>query len=157
MHFDAREQEKYSLQVGDVLVVEGGSVGQTSVWNGEIDGPVCFDKHVLRLRGIPGQSLSQYAKQWASWSYESGQFLSEARGVTIKALGFQRAKGMKVPQATIEEQVATVEFLDSIDETVANTAALVLHLAKSRAELLTALFSGAHVIPASYDEVLPAS
>lgn len=156
MNFDPKEQSKYSLQDGDVLVVEGGSIGQTAVWRGDIEGPVGFDKHVLRIRGVDGTSVSPYAHQWARWCYETGRFQAQARGVTIKALGFQRAKDMSVPAAPLTQQLNVVELLDSSDIAAASAHETVKSLRHLRAEVLSSVLSGAHRIPETYDELMGA-
>lgn len=154
MNFDPREQSKYGLQEGDVLVVEGGSVGQTAVWKGEIAGPVGFDKHVLRLRGLEACSTSSFANQWARWCYESGRFEAQARGITIKALGYQRAKDMIAPALPISRQNEVTDLLDSADAAASSSMTASDSLRTIRAELLASLLSGAHRIPESYDELM---
>lgn len=74
MNFSPPEQEKYGLRPRDVMLVEGGSLGQSSMWMGELGGAVGFDKHVIRLREVPGTSIAEYALQWTRWAYESGAF-----------------------------------------------------------------------------------
>jgi type I restriction enzyme S subunit len=156
MNFDPKEQAKYSLQNGDVLVVEGGSIGQTAVWKSEIQGPVGFDKHVLRVRGLMDISTSGFANQWARWCYETGRFEAQARGVTIKALGFQRAKDMPVPAPPVARQMEVTDILDSCDEAATSSMDAVDSLRLLRTELLSALLSGAHRIPETYDELMGA-
>lgn len=154
MNFDPKEQAKYALQEGDVLVVEGGSIGQTAVWKGEIQGPVGFDKHVLRVRGVKDISVSTFANQWARWCYETGRFEAQARGVTIKALGFQRAKDMTVPAVPLGRQVEVADLLDSSDAAVDSSSETADKLRSLRAEMLSPLLSGAHRIPETYDELM---
>jgi type I restriction enzyme, S subunit len=156
MNFDPKEQSKYALQYGDVLVVEGGSIGQTAVWKEEIQGPVGFDKHVLRIRGLGDDSTSPFANQWARWCYETGRFEAQARGVTIKALGFQRAKDMAVPAAPLARQIEVADLLDSPDAAAASSLEVASSLRTLRTQLLSALLSGAHRIPETYDELMGA-
>lgn len=156
MNFDPKEQSKYSLQEGDVLVVEGGSIGQTAVWRGEIEGPVGFDKHVLRIRGRNASSTAPFAHQWARWCYESGRFDEQARGATIKALGFQRAKAMGVPSVSLTRQIEVVDLLDGPDAAAASSLDAAHSLQDLRTEVLSALLSGAHRIPETYDELMGA-
>lgn len=156
MNFDPKEQFKYSLEDGDVLVVEGGSVGQTAVWKNAIQGPVGFDKHVLRIRGLGGASTSSFANHWARWCYETGRFEAQARGVTIKALGFQRAKEMAVPAAPLARQIEVANLLDSPDAATESSLEATGSLRALRTELLSALLGGAHRIPETYDELMGA-
>jgi type I restriction enzyme S subunit len=49
MDFSETEEAKFSLEIGDVLVCEGGEVGRTAIWRGELD-QCCFQKAIHRLR-----------------------------------------------------------------------------------------------------------
>jgi len=49
MDFSPAERQKFSLILGDLLVCEGGEVGRTAVWRGEIEG-CYFQKAVHRVR-----------------------------------------------------------------------------------------------------------
>jgi len=49
MDFDERESQKFDLRHGDVLVCEGGEIGRTAVWRGEL-GPCSYQKAIHRLR-----------------------------------------------------------------------------------------------------------
>jgi len=54
MDFTEKEEEKYRLQPGDLLVCEGGNVGRTAIWEGQING-VYYQNHLHRLRPkVPG-------------------------------------------------------------------------------------------------------
>ena len=49
MDFAPWERDRYLLQPGDLLVCEGGEVGRTAIWSGEID--ECFyQKAIHRVR-----------------------------------------------------------------------------------------------------------
>lgn len=154
MNFSPSEQEKYCIRPGDVMLVEGGSLGQSSMWLGELDGPLGFDKHVIRLRAKDGQSIAEFALQWTRWAYESGAFDAQATGATIRALGFGRAKAMVVPRLTVSEQQIMVEPLRALDEALGAHLRTASSLRDLRSNLLTALLSGEHEIPESYDELM---
>lgn len=98
MNFTPVEQDRYCIRTGDVMLIEGGAtLGRSSMWKADVEGPVGFDKHMIRLRAVRGRSLPEYALQWTKWAYESGAFDAVATGITIRALGFGRASGMPVP------------------------------------------------------------
>ena len=154
MNFSPAEQERYCLQPEDVMLVEGGSLGQSSMWCGEIAGQVGFDKHVIRLRAIAGESIPEYALQWTRWAYESGAFDAQATGATIRALGFGRACAMPVPALTVREQERFVDALESGDRAVEAHLVAARAAVALRSNVLTALVSGEHEIPESYDELI---
>jgi len=51
MDFTNEEIMKFCLKPGDLLVCEGGEVGRTAIWRGELD--IClYQNHIHRLRSI---------------------------------------------------------------------------------------------------------
>jgi type I restriction enzyme S subunit len=153
MNFEPREQEKYAVLPGDVLLVEGGSVGQAAHWAGEVDGFVGFDKHIIRIRAREGVSTSEYALQWCHWARENGQFAGQATGITIKALGFSRASNMGVPDLPIAQQARLTAPLVAVAEQVAATRAEAARLRQVRAGLLSGLLDRAIDIESAKLEV----
>lgn len=156
MNFEPAEQILYCLRDGDVLLVEGGSIGNVARWSGEVPGRIGFDKHLIRLRERRGKSTSEYAVQWAKWSRQTGAFTSQATGITIKALGFGRASAMPVPSINIYEQAAVTAPLKAADDLRAELGHHLSSITAVRSALLDELLSGEHAIPASYDELLNA-
>ncbi len=53
MDFDERESRKFDLRHGDVLVCEGGEIGRTAVWHGQLE-PCSYQKAIHRLRSRHG-------------------------------------------------------------------------------------------------------
>ena len=141
MNFDLREQEKYALRSGDVVISEGGTPGNAALWSGQLPGPIGFDKHVIRLRPQAGFSTSAYALHWAHWTRESGVFDATATGITIKALGFGRASAMPVPSIDIHEQDTLTAPLESVAESNDSLSAELASLRTVRSGVLTALLS----------------
>ncbi|AQU67443.1 hypothetical protein BBN63_15515 [Streptomyces niveus] len=150
MNFEPREQEKYAVLPDDILLVEGGSIGQAALWAGEVSGFVGFDKHVIRIRTRAGVSTPEYALQWCHWARETGQFAAQATGITIKALGFSRASSMSVPDLPIAEQTKLTGYLAAAAEQVAATRAEADRLRKVRAVLLSGLLD--HTIDIESDK-----
>ncbi|WP_027020280.1 restriction endonuclease subunit S [Corynebacterium sputi] len=154
MNFEPDEQHKYAISSGDVLLAEGGTVGQSALWKEEIQGPVGFDKHVIRLRPVEGMSTTNYIHQWCRWAFETGLFRETAKGVTISALGFGRAKALPVPKVPFEDQQGQTATLVAADALGQQLAAERSQLLQARAALLSELLSGLHQIPTSYDEFI---
>lgn len=158
MNFDPLEQLKYRLHVGDVLVTEGcGSLtqlGASAHWSGEIEGQVCFQNTLIRLRGKPEVSVSDYSYQWARHAFESGLFASLASGTNIFHIGSTRLAEVPVVALTLEEQMLFVDQMTAVDQVAesARTAASAAHTMSS--QLADALLSGVHRIPDTYDVVM---
>lgn len=158
MNFTPHERKKFSLQVGDVLVSEGSAsavaVGQAGVWQGEIEGPVCFQKTLLRFRGVKGLSLPSFTNHWCQWAYESGTFLRISSGTNIKHITAVRVLELPVSLPTLDEQISIVRELDGLATHHSSIIDELANLRHFRSALLIALLNQEVEIPESYDRML---
>jgi type I restriction enzyme, S subunit len=122
MNFEPREQEKFALMGGDVLVSEASgsapSVGMPAVWREELPGTVCFQNTLLRYRSIEGVSLPAYVEHYCHWAFDTGRFLAAASGTNIRHIGVGGATSMTVRRATIPEQEAFIAKATAAAEAV---------------------------------------
>jgi len=104
MDFTDEEVKKLSLKVGDLLVCEGGEVGRTAVWNGEID--VCLHQnHVHRLRRITDNVIPEFYMYWMQVAFQVFNLYSgQASETTISNLSIGRLKSFLVPFPPVEIQ-----------------------------------------------------
>ena len=158
MNFTPAEQARYGLISGDTLVTEGcGSIAQLGAsahWSDEIQGPVCFQNTLLRIRARPGISIAGYAYQWARYSFESGAFANIASGTNIFHIGAERAGAMPVIAISTEHQEDFLEIVEAADAAATASRHLLTRLTEARDAVLTDLLSGETVILDSYDELL---
>lgn len=161
MNFMPAEQEKYALVPGDVLVTEGcgslSQIGANAVWRGEVEGTVCFQNTLLRLRAIEGKTIPSFVAQWARFAFESGLFAEVSSGTSIFHVGAERAAKMPLPAIPVKDQAAVARVLDQGDVIVRGARARLVALDDIRGSVLSVLFSGAHEIPESYDQLLAES
>ncbi len=117
MNFTPAEQEIFGLRSGDVLVTEGSgslrAVGAAAVWNAEIEGTVCFQNTLIRLRPRNGITDAKYLGWWARAAYASGQLAAIASGANIYHLSSERVKGLPVHLPPIDEQRRIAGFLEA--------------------------------------------
>jgi type I restriction enzyme S subunit len=158
MSFSRDEEDKYSLVAGDVLVTEGSgspeTVGAPAAYNGEVPGPVCFQNTLLRYRSLPGITTDLFVLHWCYWAFESGLFREVASGTNIKHIGSRRAEAMQVCLPSLERQEEVTAELDALTRVVDASQAVVDRLLTLRSHVLSALLSGEHEIPSSYDEFM---
>ena len=57
MDFDEEDRVRYSLKPGDILICEGGEIGRSAIWNGELD-ECYYQKALHRLRSTNGDDDS---------------------------------------------------------------------------------------------------
>ncbi len=145
MNFSPGEQRAFALAPGDVLVTEGSgsltAVGASSVWNGELDGTVCFQNTLLRLR--PRSSTdSRFLAWWCRYAFADGLFASVATGANIYHLSAERLRALPVRYLPLLRQRAIAAYLDTetarIDALIAKKQRMIDGLLERR-EVITAL------------------
>ncbi len=116
MNFTPAEQQVFCLRTGDVLVSEGAgslaAVGASAVWDGSIEGVVCFQNTLLRLRPRVSMASPRFLAWWARHAYASRLFASAAMGVNIYHLSADRVRSLPVRFPTIPIQERIADFLD---------------------------------------------
>lgn len=111
MDFNAEERAKYRLMPGDLLVCEGGDVGRTAVWRGELDN--CFiQKTVHRVRPTSTLDESRYLFYVMFFAAHQGVFVAEGNRSTIVHLTAEKLLRHRFPFPPLNEQRAIVTYLD---------------------------------------------
>ncbi|MFE2696326.1 restriction endonuclease subunit S [Streptomyces mirabilis] len=117
MNFTPTEQQTFSLRPGDVLITEGSgslrAVGASAVWRGEIDGVVCFQNTLLRLRPRDDRADGRFLEWWARSAFGSGVFASVASGANIYHISAERVRALPIELPPLEEQRRIADFLDA--------------------------------------------
>lgn len=117
MNFAPSEQQTFSLRPGDVLITEGSgsisSVGASAVWRGEIDGVVCFQNTLLRLRPRDDRADGRFLEWWARSAFGSGLFASVASGANIYHISAERVRALPIELPPLDEQRRIADFLDA--------------------------------------------
>lgn len=144
MNFEPREQAKFALEPGDVLVSEASAsasaVGMPSVWNGELLGVVCFQNTLLRFRAVEGKSLPGFVEQWCRWAFETGRFLAAASGTNIRHVGVRGASSMAVRLPSIERQGEFLRWIAAVAEASSAVVAEFVTIDQLGNALLTEIF-----------------
>lgn len=149
MNFTPTEQERFALRKGDVLVSEGSgslsAVGASAVWNGEINGTICFQNTLLRLR--PRSSTDpRFLAWWCRYAHTDGLFASIATGANIYHISAQRVRSIRMNYVLLSEQRAIADHLETetarIDALIESTHEVIDLLAERRQALITAAVTG---------------
>ncbi len=105
------EYLRYTLHKGDLLVCEGGEVGRTAMWRGEL--PICaFQKAIHRLRPLSGRDLPRFFYYVMRATASTGVFVAHGNPNTIPHLTAEKLRVYRFAFPSTEEQRAIVEFLD---------------------------------------------
>jgi type I restriction enzyme S subunit len=103
MDFDPREERKFLLQRGDVLVCEGGEPGRAAVWTGAID-HCLYQKALHRLRPINGAVDPQFLVYRLWLGAYRGEFLADQTQSTIAHLPAIRLAELKLKLPPLGDQ-----------------------------------------------------
>ena len=110
MWFSPRDREHLLLQAGDLLVSEGGDVGRSALWEGEI-GECYFQNSVNRVRPSNG-NLTSFLRYWMSTMKDKGFIDVLCNKSTIAHFTAEKVGAVPVPLPPLVEQLSIATFLD---------------------------------------------
>ena len=141
MDFSPTEREKYSLIPGDLLVCEGGDVGRTAMWRGELE--VCyFQKAIHRLRPKSNRALSTFMLRYMRFAKESGYFREFTSQSSIAHLTQEKLGAIPMLLPKPDEQYLIAERFDAIDRLIQNEQSNLSKLHQKKLGLMHDLLTG---------------
>jgi len=118
MPFSDEEFETLKLRRGDILVCEGGDVGRTSVWEGQLE-ECAYQNHLHRLRPKENNIVNYFFSYWMEYAIcLRGLYVNSANRTTIPNISAQRLKSFLIPLPPLEEQKKIAQILQSIDQRI---------------------------------------
>jgi type I restriction enzyme, S subunit len=140
MDFVPEEQERYALRAGDLLVCEGGEVGRTAIWRGDIN-PCYYQKALHRVRALGSRDIPRFFYYVMRMVAMRAVFSSLGNQNTIDHLTATQLRHYRLAFAPANEQRAIVGFLDrettKIDGLIARHQQLIELLREKRISLIT--------------------
>ena len=140
MDFPSSERNRYLLRPGDLLVCEGGEVGRTAIWDGELD--ECFyQKAIHRVRPWSDSEIPRFFYFLMYALAKRGVFTAGGNPNTIDHLTAVQLRHYRVPFPGTSEQHSITVFLDRetarIDGLMARKERLIELLQEKRTALIT--------------------
>ena len=146
MDFKESEVERYSLECGDLLVCEGGEVGRSAIWNGQLK-QCYYQKALHRLR--PKNMNRDFSRFMFYQMYAAvkNQYFADSEGKsTIAHLTAEALRRYRFCYPSIEEQRSITTFLDrattELDELIAEAQHAIALLRERRTALISAAVTG---------------
>jgi type I restriction enzyme S subunit len=118
MDFDEKEFPKYLLRNGDILVCEGGEVGRTAIYKGEIK-DCCYQNALHRLRIKNREIEPLYFVYFMFFASKCGLLQRETIQATIAHFTEDKFKKFKIMLPPLSKQkkfAKIVERLEKIEE-----------------------------------------
>ena len=111
------ELDKYRLEVGDLLITEGGDwdkVGRTAIWQGEI-GLCLHQNHVFRARLLDARLDHQWIMLFINSSLGRGYFGDASKQTTnLASINMTQLRNCPIPLPPLEEQKRIVVKVDQL-------------------------------------------
>lgn len=119
MDFDEREMSKYRLLPGDLLICEGGIIGRSAIWKGEL-AECYYQKALHRVRPRSTRCSNEFLHYWMRYAFEH-ESLYQIGGAssTIAHLPKQLLDNLVIPVPSPAEQASIVEVLSTLDAKLA--------------------------------------
>ena len=95
MDFSQKEQQKFFLEKGDLLVCEGGEVGRSAIWNNQLKD--CYFQKALHRVRISHSTTPEYLQEYFYWMGKQNGFSQSVSEVTFKHLTAEKLKSLMIP------------------------------------------------------------
>jgi len=151
MWFSPHEKRVLALEVDDLMVSEGGDVGRSAIWNGELE-PCFYQNAVNRVRG-KGNGSTKFLFYWLFFLKQAGFIDVLCNKATIAHYTAVKVANTQVAFPSRDEEQAIVAYLDRetahIETLIAKKRELIGLLERQR----TALIS--HAVTKGLDSTAP--
>lgn len=112
MDFEHSDRQRFILHTGDILVCEGGEVGRSAIWRGDI-AECYYQKALHRLRQRTAKDYPPFLVHFMRVATLTGGLSADANASTIQHLPAEKLRRLRFPAPPIDEQRTIVEWIES--------------------------------------------
>jgi type I restriction enzyme, S subunit len=120
MNFTSVEEERLKLIRDDLLICEGGDIGRTAIWSGEVEH--CFyQNHLHRARLRRGaEADARFALFWLWYAFEIGNvYFGRGNVTTIPNLSQSKLSELLLPLPSLSEQMTIAAIIALVRRAIA--------------------------------------
>jgi len=141
MDFTDDKITRLCLRPYDLLVCEGGEIGRTAMWQGEIE--VCgYQNHIHRLRKRRQDVWPEFYMYWVQAAFLIfGLYAGQEIRTTIPNLSGGRLRSFLVPKPPLPEQRKIAKVLGIIQRTIEQQDKIIETAKKLKKSLMKKLFT----------------
>jgi len=141
MHFSKEEIATKSLEKGDLLVCEGGDIGRSAIWNGEIQS-CSFQNHLHRLRPKSADVLPRFFMYYLQAGFtQLGIYEGIGNKTTIPNLSRNRLAALEVPKPPRPEQEKIAAVLWKVQRAIEAETKVVVTTRELKQSAMRHLFT----------------
>jgi len=141
MHFTEVEEQRLALLPGDLLVCEGGDIGRTAIWRGEL-ARCYYQNHLHRARLRDEGADSLFALYWLWYAFEVGSvYFGRGNVTTIPNLSQSKLCELPLPVPPLPEQRKIAGVLGTVQQAIEQQERLLALTTELKKTLLHQLFT----------------